>query len=541
MHEQTVFAFLLERMPELWTKTLEHLLLTCVSTGLAVLVGIPLGIWITRSRRFRGPVLGAAGIIQTIPSLALLVFLLPLLGIGAKPAIVALTLYALLPIVRNTFTGINGVSPATLEAAEGLGFTSRQRLWMVEAPLAVPVIVAGIRTAAVICVGVATLSTFIGAGGLGDFINRGLALSNLRLLVLGAASAAVLAMLIDFALGLTEESLRPGRKPPMLKVKIAVYIAVLGALLGGMAWANHAAGRLHTTSAPNATAEIRIGAKNFTEQFILGELMAQMIEAHTDLNVRRIFNLGGTVICHEALARGDIDLYPEYTGTGLTTILKQGVPEDPAKVFDLVREAYLEEFSCVWLSPFGFNNTYAIAVRHAEAQRNKWMTISDLRGQAPTLRAGFTPEFLERPDGYPGLRAAYGFGFGDARDMGPELMYQAAAQGDVDVICAFATDGRIPAYKLQVLSDDQDFFPPYHAAPVVRREILNLFPQLREVLERLADVLDDETMQQLNYEVDEKKRSPSDVAREFLRSRHLVSQKPSTTGYVGKAKTDSEE
>ena len=530
MHEQTVFGFFIERIPELWTKVLEHLLLTGVSTGVAVLLGIPLGIWITRSRRFRGPVLGTAGVIQTIPSLALLAFLLPLLGIGAKPAIVALTLYALLPIVRNTVAGIEGVSPATLEAAEGLGFTGRQRLWMVEMPLAVPVIVAGIRTAAVICVGVATLSTFIGAGGLGDFINRGLAISNLRLIVLGAASAAVLALLIDFALGLTEEALRPGLKPPALKVKLSAYIAVVGALIGGMVCAKLAAGRPEASSGPPAKVEIRIGTKNFTEQLILGELMAQMIEANTDVRAKRVFNLGGTLICHEALVRGEIDLYPEYTGTGLTTILKQGVPEDPALVFDIVREAYRKKFSCVWLSPFGFNNTYAITVRRSEARRNQWETVGDLKGAAQELTAGFTSEFMERPDGYPGLRGVYGFGFGDVRDMGPELMYQAVAKGDVDVICAFATDGRIPAYQLQVLTDDRDFFPPYHAAPVVRQETLNAIPKLREVLGQLAGLLDDDIMQQLNYEVDEKKRSPADVAREFLRSHNLVAEEPSTTG-----------
>ncbi len=524
MDEQTIFAFLAARVPELWTKTLEHLLLTGVSTGVAVVVGIPLGIWITRSPRFRGLVLGTAGVIQTVPSLALLALLLPFLGIGAKPAIVALTLYALLPIVRNTFTGIDGVSPATLEAAEGLGFTNRQRLWMVEVPLAIPVMVAGIRTAAVICVGVATLSTFIGAGGLGDFINRGLALSNLRLIILGAASAGVLALLIDFALGLIEEALRPGRKPRSLTVKFAAYVTILGALAGGMAWASHASGRHQQPAGTGREAEIRIGSKNFTEQFILGELMAQMIEEHMGLKVQRVFNLGGTVICHEALARGEIDLYPEYTGTGLTAILKEEVPDDPAVVFDLVRNAYLERFSCVWLSPFGFNNTYAITVRRSDAQQNNWDSIAALRQAAPDLKAGFTSEFLERPDGYRGLQATYAFAFGEARDMGPELMYQAAAQGDVDVICAFATDGRIPAYELQVLTDDKAYFPPYHAAPVARQQTLNTFPGLGDVLGRLAGLLDDESMQQLNYQVDEEKRAPADVARDFLQSRNLVRQ-----------------
>jgi len=208
MSEQSLWAFLAARAPELWQKTLEHLVLTGASTGLAVLVGLPLGIWITRNAVARRPVLGASGIVQTIPSLAMLAFLLPLLGIGVKPAIAALTLYALLPIVRNTYTGLSEVAPDILEAARGVGFTNRQQLLMVELPLAVPVIVAGVRTAAVIGVGIATLSAFIGAGGLGDFINRGLALNNTRLILLGAIPAALLALLVDAVIGLIERLLR---------------------------------------------------------------------------------------------------------------------------------------------------------------------------------------------------------------------------------------------------------------------------------------------------------------------------------------------
>ena len=208
MNEQSLWAFLTTRAPELWQKTIEHLVLTGISTGLAVLIGLPLGIWITRNAVARRPVLGASGIVQTIPSLAMLAFLLPLLGIGVKPAIAALTLYALLPIVRNTYTGLSEVAPDILEAARGVGFTNRQQLLMVELPLGVPVIVAGVRTAAVIGVGIATLSAFIGAGGLGDFINRGLALNNTRLILLGAIPAALLALFVDAVIGLVERLLR---------------------------------------------------------------------------------------------------------------------------------------------------------------------------------------------------------------------------------------------------------------------------------------------------------------------------------------------
>jgi len=210
MEEQALGAFLAQKAPELWAKTLEHLMLTGTSTGIAVLMGIPLGIWIKRCAPLRGPVLGATGIVQTIPSLALLAFLLPFLGIGVKPALVALTLYALLPIVRNTYTGLDGVSPQVIEAAQGVGFTRRQQLWLVEIPLAIPVIVAGIRTATVICVGIATLSAFIGAGGLGDFINRGLALNHTRLILLGAVPAAIMALVLDFVIGRIERLLAKG-------------------------------------------------------------------------------------------------------------------------------------------------------------------------------------------------------------------------------------------------------------------------------------------------------------------------------------------
>jgi osmoprotectant transport system permease protein len=202
MNGRPLVEFITQRAPELWQKTLEHLMLTGVSTGLAVLIGLPLGVWIMRNALVRRPVLGVVGIVQTVPSLAMLAFLLPFLGIGVKPAIVALTLYALLPIVRNTFTGLSEVPAEVIEAAQGMGFTARQRLWMVELPLAMPVIVAGIRTAAVIGVGIATLAAFIGAGGLGDFINRGLAMNNTRLILLGAIPAAALALLIDFVIGL---------------------------------------------------------------------------------------------------------------------------------------------------------------------------------------------------------------------------------------------------------------------------------------------------------------------------------------------------
>jgi len=377
-------------------------------------------------------------------------------------------------------------------------------------PLAMPSILAGLHTAAVISIGIATLSAFIGAGGLGQFINRGLALSNTGLILLGAVPAALLALLVDAILGALQWALRPLRSGerggwrhrlrPLVVVAPLGLLAVGGGALGG------------------ERGRIRVGSKNFTEQMVLAELMAQVVERETGLAVERRENLGGTLICHEALRKGEIDLYAEYTGTGLTAILDAGVVADPDEALRVVRKAYADRFGLVWLRPFGFNNTYAITVRAEQARRRGWTCISDLVPGASALKAGFTSEFMERPDGLPGLRRAYGLEFRECVDMDPALMYQAIAKHEVDVICAFATDGRIAAYDLRPLDDDRGFFPPYYAAPVVREETLRTYPEVREALDLLAGRLDDDTMRRLNYEVDERKRTPRDVAAGFLAS-----------------------
>jgi osmoprotectant transport system permease protein len=526
-------AFVSERLPELWLRTGEHLMLTGVSTALAILVGIPLGIGAARIGWLRGPLTGGVGILQTIPSLAMLAILLALLQkIGAVPAIIALTLYALLPIVRNTLTGLEEVSPEVVEAARGIGMTSQQRLWLVEVPLATPVIVAGIRTAAVVSVGIATLSAFIGAGGLGQFINRGLALSNTDLILLGAIPAAVLALLVDGSIAAFQWGLRR-RRPRGSRLEAAldrclrpVALAMPAALIvvGAFAYFSATPSSSDEPWGPSAAEgrTIRIGTKNFTEQLILGELMAQLIETRTDLEVERRFNLGGTMICHGALVSGGIDLYPEYTGTALSAILERPVIADPDRAHAAVVREYRQRFSAEWLAPFGFNNTYAVTVRKSDAVSRGLGTISDLVSIAKTLRAGFTAEFSERRDGYPGLRRAYGLRFREVRDLDPALMYQAIANREVDVICAFTTDGRVVAFDLQPLRDDRGFFPPYQAAPVIRTKVLEAHPKLRSVLELVAGLLDDATMQRLNFQVDEKKRPPVDVAREFLESRGLL-------------------
>lgn len=514
--DQTWIEFLRERLPELWLRVGQHLGLTGASTALAILIGVPLGVLALDSRATKGMVLSAVSILQTIPSLALLTLLLALLDrIGAVPAIIALTLYALLPIVRNTITGLEGVPPGVMNAAGGIGMTRWQQLCMVQFPLALPVIIAGIRTAAVIGVGVATLSAFIGAGGLGQFITRGLALDNHRLILLGAIPSAILALMVDGALAAVGWALDPMQKSsrPPAATRIARTVALLlpiVALASGMA--------TYVGTKPNVV----VSSKSFSESMILAHMMADLIEAKTDLSVERRFCLGGTMICHGALESGEVDLYPEYTGTALTAVLHEPATSDPVEVFDTVAAAYHEQFAVKVLPPLGINNTYAIAVRSSEAKKKGWTRISDLRAGAEEMMAGWTSEFAERPDGYPGLVKHYGFEFGEAVDFDASLMYEAASKGEVDVIAAYSTDGRIDAYDLVLLEDDQHFFPPYYAVPVVREATLERYPQLEEVLNLLAGRLDNETMQRLNYEVDGHKRSPREVAREFLMEEGLI-------------------
>lgn len=521
-----LLQFVGERLPELWLRLGEHILLTGLSTLAAILVSVPLAILASRIRGLRGGIAGAVGVLQTIPSLAMLAFLLALLGtIGTPPALVALALYALLPIVRNTLAGLDGVPAATREAANGIGMTPNQRLWMIDLPLAAPVIVTGIRTAAVVGVGIATLSAFIGAGGLGQFINRGLSLSNNSLILLGAIPSALLALAVDASIGGVQWSLRhrAHRDRVAGRQRLIRWVALSSPALIFAAGLIAVFGPGSTARTGTGSAVVRVGSKNFTEQLILGELMAQLVEARTDLEVVRQLNLGGTMIAHGALVTGDIDLYAEYTGTALSAVLDEPVVADPEEAYARVAAAYGGRFDLVWLAPFGFNNTYAITMRAADAAGQGIESISGLAPIAGELRAGWTAEFSERPDGYPGLAERYGFEFGSVRDLDAALMYEALAADEVDVISAFATDGRIAAYNLRPLQDDRNFFPPYYAAPVVRSETLESHPELVEVLGTLAGRLPDETMQRLNLEVDQEGRSPADVAREFLVAEGLVS------------------
>src|SRR2546421_1009483 len=513
------FDFMLRNWREILALTGEHLWLVAVSTTIAVSVGIPVGLLLTRRARLKRPVLAVANVLQTVPSLALFGFLIPLPlvgGIGAHPAIVALVLYALLPVIRNTVTGVEGVDRSVREAALAMGMTDAQILRQVELPLAAPVILAGVRVATVISVGVATVAAFIGAGGLGTLIYRGLRQYDNNLILAGAIPAALLALAADAGLGLIESrfdvrrrAARGARKRSVLRrVAWAALALAIAAGLALAAWRSA------------ARADVVVGSKDFTESVILAELVSQMLEAR-GLKVERRYELGGN-LTHDSLVAGRIDAYPEYTGTSLMTILKHPPSTDARAVYEQVKREYAERFDVEVSPPLGFEDTFAILVRSTDARRLNLKTISDVTTYAPKWRAGFGQDFMSRKDGYEGFARAYDLQFAERpREMDLSLSYRALADRGVDIIAGNSTDGMIATLGLTQLEDDRHYFPPYEAVILARRDTLARLPQMREVIQKLAGAISTDEMRRLNFEVDGEKRAAADVVREWRQSKGL--------------------
>ncbi|HEX8747501.1 MAG TPA: ABC transporter permease/substrate-binding protein [Pyrinomonadaceae bacterium] len=525
--------FLQRNWADVLSHTAEHLWLVFISTGLAVLIGIPLGILLTRFKSLRAPVLGFASVMQTVPSLALFGLLIPLPfigGIGARTAIVALVLYALLPIIRNTVTGILGVDPPVREAAVGMGMTDWQILGQVELPLAAGVILTGVRVAVVITIGVAVIAAAVGAGGLGEYIFRGLRQNDDQLLRTGAGISALMALAADFLLGLPERyfDVRAGRvkeKKGRALFQRIIACAIAAALvmgLGAFIFNKFSAWRAGRNSAGQGEQRglVRVGSKDFTESVLLAEIVAQMLEAR-GVRVERQFELAGN-LTHTSLVAGRIDCYPEYTGTAYTAILQHAPVTDPRAVYDEVKREYDEKFRVAVSPPLGFSNDFAILVRGAEARRLGLKTISDAVPHARNWRAGFGQDFMSRADGYSGFARAYGFRFTQQpREMDLSLTYRALAAGQVDIIAGNSTDGLIGALDLFQLEDDRHYFPPYEAVFLTRTDSISQTPALAEVLSRLGQAINTEEMRRLNYQVDGEKRDRRQVVSDWLKSKGL--------------------
>lgn len=500
----------------------QHVWLVFISIAIAVVIALPVGILITRRKRLRAPVLGIANVMQTIPSLALFGFLIPLPfigGIGPRTAIVALVFYALLPIIRNTVTGILGVDSNVREAAVAMGMTDRQVLFQVELPLALSVILTGVRVAVVITIGVAIIAAEVGAGGLGEFIFRGLRLNDNRLLLAGAAPSALMALAADFGFNVIERRFdtntsKPRRMGKPLRVVILTFLA-LGVLVLG-----YAALRNFRGASSHGRDHVAVGSKDFTESILLAEIVAQMLESQ-NIEVARRFDLGGN-LAHGALTAGQIDLYPEYTGTAFAAILHHQTISDPKAVYDQVKRDYAEQFNVEVSPSLGFENTFAILVRGDDARRLKLKMISDAAKHSPQWQAGFGHDFINRQDGYPGFSRTYGLQFGKVSDMALDLTYTALASRKVDLIAGNSTDGRIAALDLAQLEDDRRYFPPYEAVFMTRKDSLARVPALVRVLKSLSGAISTDEMRQMNYQVDGQKRDKKIVVREWLIKKGFV-------------------
>lgn len=505
------------------TLIMEHIKLTAVSVCLAILIGVPLGILISYVIKASKPVLSVANIVQAIPSMALLGFMIPFLGIGTVPAISAVVLYSLLPIIKNTYTGLENINPQTLEAAKGIGLNPFQVLTRVQIPLALPVIMAGVRIASVTAVGLMTMAAFIGAGGLGYLVFSGIRTVNNNQILAGAIPACALALLVDFLIGLVEKlvtpiSLQKGdhiikkKQRTMQKSILAVAAVATSAVL------------VYTSVGVNAVEgrTITIGSKDFTEQAVLGNMAADFIEARTDISVIRKMELGGTQVCFSAIKTGDIDMYVEYSGTAYSDTLQHPPISDMIQVYETSKQELKELYDIEVLKQMQLNNTYVMAVTQETAKQYGLETISDLAKVAHKLKSGTVFEFTNRADGLSGLQKEYGFTMGESLSLDGSPRYTALLSKEVDVIDAFATDGLLKKFELKVLEDDKAFFPPYYAMPVIRADALKECPEIDSLMEELGGYLTDEVMMNLNYKVDELQQTPEQVAREFLQSMELI-------------------
>ncbi len=495
-----------ERQDEVFHQLLTHIEISITVLLIACVLSIPLAIYATKHPRLAEWVIGVASVIQTIPSMAMLGLLIPLVGIGKLPAVIALVLYALLPIIRNTYTGIREIDPAYIEAADAMGMNSWQRLMRVELPLAYPVIMAGIRTATVLIIGTATLAALVGGGGLGELILLGIDRNDTALILLGAIPAALLAIVFDFGLRRLEGvSFRKS-------LRIVMTTACVFALLFTYIFFQQ-----------DEDADIVIAGKLGSEPEILIQMYKQLIEEETDLTVEIKPGFGKTSFVFNALESGEIDLYPEFTGTIVSTFLKETpVSTDAEEVYTQAKTGIEASYPVQYLDPMQYNNTYVLAVRKDTAERYGLETMSDLIPVASQLKAGFTLEFADREDGYVGIEDTYGIQFSSVATLEPKLRYQAIANGDVDVIDAYSTDSELEELGLVVLEDDKNFFPPYQGAPLVRTETLEEYPELEPVLNELSGQITDEEMREMNYAVNVEGKSSEAVAEEYLTSHGLL-------------------
>lgn len=491
--------------------TVEHLLISLSAIVVASLIGVLLGIFISEYRKYAAWLLGAVNMLYTIPSIALLGFFISITGVGNLTALIALILYALLPIIRSTYTGITHINPLIIEAAEAMGSTRWQLLYKIKLPLALPVLMSGIRNMVTMTIALAGIASFVGAGGLGVAIYRGITTNNSAMTLVGSVLIALLALGLDFFLAKIEKRLvnrEVAHKRNPLKL---VGVGVLALLI-----------TLFFVLSPKKTKDIHIATKPMTESYILGQMLALLIEQDTGLSVRLTNGVGGgTSNIHPAMLRGGFDIYPEYTGTSWEAVLKHKDPYQDDK-FTILEDAYKKQYGLEWANLYGFNNTYDLAVSKQVAQQYQLKTFTDLAKVSHQLIFGAEYDFFEREDGYKQLQEVYGIHFGKVIDMDIGLKYQAIRDKKIDAMVVFTTDGQLSVSEVVVLQDDRNLYPSYKAGTVVRTELLTTYPALRITLKKLNNLIDDATMAHLNFLVETERKRPEEVAKNYLLQKGLL-------------------
>ncbi len=510
---QNMWSIFLERKDFYLELLWEHLEISLIAILIAILFGGMVGILISEFQKTAKPTLGFINFLYTIPSISMLGFLIPFSGIGNATAVIALTIYALLPMVRNTHTGMANVDPAIIEAATGMGSTRMQILWKIKLPLAMPVILSGIRNMVTMTIALAGIASFIGAGGLGVAIYRGITTNNASMTMVGSVLIALLALAMDLLLGAIEKRMGK-RSVKAKKANRIIAIAALALCLCIIGGTMLSLGGRHNT--------IRIATKPMTEQYILGEMLDILIEKDTGLHVELTQGVGGgTSNIQPAMESGEFDLYPEYTGTGWNMVLKKDglYTED---LFPSMQEEYANSLQMEWTGMYGFNNTYGLVVRDEIAKKYNLKTYSDLKAVSGQLAFGAEYDFFEREDGYDALCNAYGLSFKKTMDMDIGLKYQAINQGKIDVMVIFTTDGQLSVSDVTVLQDDKNFYPSYLCGNVIRSEVLQEHPELLDIFRKITDVISDEDMAQMNYAVESQDKEPREVAQAFIQDAGLM-------------------
>ncbi|CYU67867.1 ABC transporter permease/substrate-binding protein [Streptococcus suis] len=500
-----LFETFIERKDEWGIALFEHLRISLLALIIAIAIAVPLGLILSSKKRLTEWSLQITGIFQTIPSLALLGLFIPFMGIGTLPAVVALVIYAIFPILQGTLTGLGEIDPSLEEAATAFGMNKWEKLKKFKLALAMPILMSGIRTASIMIIGTATLAALVGAGGLGSFILLGIDRNDSALILIGAVSSAVLAVLFGYGIRLLQD-----KKPKTILLALLVTLFTVGAS--------------YVPMLNFSTKQLVIAGKLGAEPEILINMYKLLIEDQTDIKVEIKPNFGKTSFLYEALKSGSIDIYPEYTGTITSTLLKNSpmdLSTNPEEVYTYAKEAILEQDGLMYLAPMAFQNTYALAVTEDYAQKNGLEKISDLAKVQQTAVAGFSLEFNDREDGNIGLKNLYNLQL-NVKTMEPALRYEAIKSGNVQIIEAYSTDSKVVTYKLKILEDDKQLFPPYQAAPLLSKETLEQYPELEQVLGVLAGNISTEEMTQMNYAVDVEGKSAEQVAREYLEQEGLL-------------------